>query len=348
MQRVPMQNLIDFGASLLVSKGVRQPDAQYIARIAADAEAFGITTHGLVQLGAVISQIPDPINPAAEPKVVKDAGAIALIDGDGAIGQLSMRRAKELALAKAQQHGVAFVGVASTSWIAAMSVYLIDLAEQGFFAQLYAQSSQCQDCAPFGGIDPRLSTNPMALAFPTPGDPVVADFSTAAVSMGKVNQLTGNRQKAHAEVFMDNQGNVTDDPRVVRPGDGQPPGSILFAGQMATGHKVYALSLWCEAMTAMVGGNCNNPDAPQRQTFTLTVIDGAAFAGMDAYRQEMARFIDWLKSSRALRGHDGIRLPGERGFTLLRQARAEGVPLSHAMLDKLNDLAASCGVPKLG
>jgi LDH2 family malate/lactate/ureidoglycolate dehydrogenase len=187
----------------------------------------------------------------------------------------------------------------------------------------------------------------MALAFPTNSDPVVADFSTAAVSMGKVGLLTRQGRKAHDKVFMDNQGNLSDDPRVVRPGNDEPFGSILFAGQMATGHKVYALSLWCEAMTAMVGGNCNNPDMPQRQTFTLTVIDGAAFAGMDAYRKEMSRFVEWAKTSRVLPGYDGIRLPGGRGVALLRKARAEGVPVDDARLENLNELAATCGVAKL-
>lgn len=38
----------------------------------------------------------------------------------------------------------------NTSWIAALSVYLLPLAREGLLAQVWCQSSQCQDCADRG------------------------------------------------------------------------------------------------------------------------------------------------------------------------------------------------------
>jgi len=346
MQNISLKTLTDFGTRLLVRLGVPAGDAQYIAEVAVTAEAMGVTTHGLVQLSALEGQIGKGVDPARQPRIVKDHGAMALIDGDGAIGQIAMRMAGQLGAKKAKQHGVALIGVGSTSWIAALSVYLIPLAREGFLAQVWCQSSQCQDCAPIGGIDPRLSTNPIALAFPTGGDPVVADFSTAAVSMGRTSRLARAGQKAQYPIFMDDTGKITNDPTVMVDAKGnRKGGSILFWGGESEGHKGYALSLWCEAMTALAGGRTNDPDAPQRQSFCLLVIDPQAFAGLEYFQGQIQHLITWLRTSRVRPGFDKIRLPGERSQECLRQAEKHGVPLDEAVLARLNALAAKYEIP---
>ena len=346
MPTISMKNLVDFGTRFLVRRGVPLRDAEYIAGVAVTAEAMGITTHGLVQLNALEGGIGKSIDPAKQPRVIKDKGASALIDGDGAIGQIAMRLAQELAVRKAKEHGVAFIGVGNTSWIAALSVYLIPLARQGLLAQVWCQSSQCQDCAPIGGIDPRLSTNPIALAFPTGGDPVVADFSTAAVSMGATSRMARSGQKAQHPIFMDDKGKITNDPAAMVDAKGtRGGGSILFWGGESEGHKGYAMSLWCEAMTALSGGRTNDPNAPQRQSFNLMVIDPEAFAGREYFEAQIQHLISWLRSSRLRPGQDRIRLPGQRSQENLRQSEKQGVPVDEKVLANLNALAAKYEIP---
>ncbi len=338
-----MANLVELGTQLLVRRGVALRDAQFIADVAVTAEAMGVTTHGLVQLTALDGQIGKTIDPTAQPRILRDKGAVAQIDGDGAIGQIAMRLATQLAVSKAKQHGVSLVGVGGTSWIAALGVYLAPLAREGLLAQMWVQSCQCQDCAPFGGVDARLSTNPIALAFPTgpDSDPVVADFSTAAVSMGRTSQLARAGMKAPHPYFLDEAGNPTTDPTVMVSAEGQrQAGSIQFWGGQSEGHKGYAMSLWCEAMTALAGGRTNNPDIPQAQSFALMVIDPEAFAGREHFDREMGRLIEWLKTSRTQPGVDKIRLPGERGFARFREAEAGGVDVDAQRLAQLNALAA--------
>jgi LDH2 family malate/lactate/ureidoglycolate dehydrogenase len=122
-------------------------------------------------------------------------------------------------------------------------------------------------------------------------------------------------------------------------------------GGLRFGHKGYALALWCEAMAALAGGRCNNPDLPQRQALALTVLDPAAYAGAEAYLAEMRRFVAWLKTSRRRPGCEQIRLPGERGFRALREARANGVPVEDRRLTSLHALADALNLrfpPPLG
>ncbi|MFH1022351.1 MAG: Ldh family oxidoreductase [Planctomycetota bacterium] len=337
--KVPFNALVNFGTRLLAAKGVPAKHARRAARAAVETEAAGVTTHGLIMFSYLNGMIPDPIRPDAEPRIVRDTGATALVDGNGALGQRAMAVAADLAVKKARRHGTALVSVRKSFWIGAAGTYLIPIARKGFFAWLSVQSCACKDTPPVGGRDARFSTNPIALAFPTGADPVVADFSTAAVSMGRVRRTAALGEKAAEKIFMDRAGRLTNDPRAVLDG-----GTILFTGGLNFGHKAYALSLWAEALTAMAGGDTNNPAAPQRQSFHLVVTDPRAFAGATAYHKEMKRFIAHVKSSRRLAGVSEIRLPGERGFRRFREALKTGVPVETPVLDRLNDLAATCGV----
>jgi L-lactate dehydrogenase len=334
MVKVSFDGLVDFGTRLLVGKGVGEEDARYMAEIAATAEACGIHTHGVTVFGYFDRTIGEGIDVAATPQVVRERGATALIDAKRSFAQMAMRLASDLAHRKAREHGIAMIGVRNTSWMGALSTYLLPLVTEGLFAQLWAQSCACKDSAPYGGTEPRFSTNPLALAFPTAEGAMIADFSTSAFSMGKVGVMIREGRRSAEPAFFGPDGKLTDDPSVMRDG-----GAMLLMGGLMNGYKGYALALWCEALTAMAGGSCNNPELEQRQCFNLTVIDPEAFEGMDYYRTEMARYVGHIKSSRRMEGVTEIRLPGERMFDRLAASKADGVDLPESLLKTLNDVA---------
>ena len=343
MPRVAIKDLTGFGTRLLVKKGVAEADARHIVGLAVMTEARGVSTHGAVIFANFDEQVGKAIDPAARPKVVKEHGATALIDGTGCFGQLCLRLASELAVKKARAHGVAMVAGRNTSWIAGLGTYLLPIAEAGFFAQLWAQSSACKDCAPVGGIDGRFSTNPVALAIPGPDGPVVADFSTAVMSFGRARRLAAGNRRAPAPVFMEPDGEFTDDPAAAVDRDG----TLLFMGGELEGYKGYAFSLWSEALAAMAGGSANNPELPSRQNFNLTVIDPQAFAGSDYFRTEMLRFVAHVKSSRPRPGGSAIRLPGDRARERSAESRRRGVELDPGLFERLNAVAAKNGLAPL-
>jgi L-lactate dehydrogenase len=342
MKKFSSDQLVAYGAGLLQAKGVAQGDARHIAEVAALTEAMGVKTHGMVFFPYVDAQGSETLDPRAAPAVVRSQGATALVDGGGGFAQLALRLAVELALDKVKSHGTAMVAGRNCAWLAGLGAYLVPLARDGYLAQLWAQTSTCVDAAPVGGIDARFSTNPVALAFPADPDPVLSDFATTVLSMGKAKQMAGRGETAREESFLDREGHLTRDPRVVQEG-----GTLLFLGGDAFGHKGYGLSLWNEALAAVAGGSCNNPRSPTRQCFNLTVIDPQAFGGRAYYAQEMKRFLAHVRSSRLRPGCREIRLPGERSFRLLWESAREGIPLEEEMVETLNRIARKNGVPGL-
>ncbi len=342
MPNVRFEELVDFGTKLLVAGGIAETDAAFIAQSSATTQAAGVQTHGAVLLAAIAGQIGKGIDATAKPEIVKEKGATALIDGNRAAGGQCMRLAVELARKKATECGCATISVRNTSWLAALGSWILPLAKDGFFAQLSAHNSQCQDATPVGSVDPCFSTNPMAMAFPTDADPVLADFSTAVMSMGKVNTLKRTGKKAPQPVFFTREGELTDDPQAMIDG-----GSMLTAGGDVDGHKGYALTLWIEGLTAMAGGNCNNPELPQKQCFTLMVVDPKAFGDADHYKGELKRLTKRIRGGRKRPGVEEIRLPGERAQKRLAESRKSGVFISDELLSTLNTAAENYGVAAL-
>jgi LDH2 family malate/lactate/ureidoglycolate dehydrogenase len=342
MHRCTKESLIEFGTRFLQAKGSPEANARVVAETAVQTQAMGIHTHGLAVFSYFDKAIPDLVDPGAEPELIKQTGATAVIDGHKGFAQLALKLAKDIALPKALEQGLALVTVRDVCWLGALGVYLVSLGERGLMAQLWAQTTTCKDAAPLGGVEAKFSTNPMALIFPTGGDPVLSDFSTTTISMGKTTKMVNSRVRAAEQIFMDSTGRLSNDPKVVKQG-----GSILFLGGAHYGHKGYGLSLWCEAVAALAGGACNNPEAKQSQSVGLIIIDPAAFAGREYQQSELERFKAHLVNNRLRPGFEEIRLPGQRVYQSLRDSEAQGIPVEEVMLDSLNTLAGENNIPAI-
>jgi LDH2 family malate/lactate/ureidoglycolate dehydrogenase len=335
IKRISIAELESFSAKFLAKRGVTADDAAYIAHIAAWTEAFRQSTHGIEQLTTLSKRLGQSADPQVKPVLVRESAAMAAYTGHNCIGQLAMRYAIDVAVAKAKKCGTSTITVANTEWVAALAVYLVPLARQGYMSMLWVESDRGHACAPLGGLESRFSTNPMALAIPADGDPIVADFSTTTMSNGAARVMRDRGQVCEVPRFLDRDGKVSNDPAVIKAG-----GTMMFMGAEADGHKGYALSIFNEALAFMGGAARDGDRSPWFQSFTLMVMDAEAFAGSDNLRQRMREFAAHLKSSRLRPGFKEIRMPGEGGFRLLAEAVKNGIPLpadKEAMLKRIAD-----------
>ena len=90
--------------------------------------------------------------------------------------------AMEGAIKRAKVHGSSLVGVYNTSHCG-MAGYYADMArKEDLVALLFA------DCLPrittFGGSEPILGTNPLAVSIPSNSTPILFDMSTASIGFG--------------------------------------------------------------------------------------------------------------------------------------------------------------------
>ena len=134
------------------------------------------------------------------------------------------------------------------------------------------------EVVPFGGRAPTLGTNPHSWAFPTQaaiGFPIVVDWATSTVAMGRVQQLKRENKPLPLNCAVDAEGIPTTDPNKAV--------ALLPFG----GHKGYGLGLIDELYAAFIGGSLpqirgtsrGDTDEKRCSTFFFQVIHPDAVRG---------------------------------------------------------------------
>ncbi len=127
-------------------------------------------------------------DPRAVPRVTRDEGATATVDGELGLGQVVARAATAEAVARARLHGISCVAVRRCCHVGRLAHFAGLIADEGQIGIVAANDAGAgQVVAPPGSSAARLSTNPLAIAAPrSTAPPFVLDMSTSVVSHGKV------------------------------------------------------------------------------------------------------------------------------------------------------------------
>jgi uncharacterized oxidoreductase len=214
-----------------------------------------------------------------------------------------------LGIEKARQHGVAVVALRNAGHLGRIGDWPMMAAKEGFISLHFVNTSGAgMLVAPHGGVDRRLSVNPIAAAVPVQDqEPLVLDMSAATIAEGKVRVALNKGESVPAGCLMDAEGNPTCDPAVFY---GDPPGSIL----PIAGHKGYGLSIIIEMLAgALTGGSCTDPrNAGRVANGMLTIIlNPTRFLSAEEFFPEVRRFIEFVKTSRTATPEGEILMPGE-------------------------------------
>ena len=193
---------------------------------------------------------------------------------------------------------------------------------------------------------PTLGTNPHSCGFPTTdavGYPVVIDWATSVVAMGRVQQFRREGAPLPPNAAVDADGNPTTDANAAV--------ALLPFGA----HKGYGLSLINEIVAGLIGGSLPTlrsrpvPDGEKRtccfyfQVVHPDAVSGGAFAaGRDQAANVKAVIDDVLGH-----GNENCMLPGQlEANAAARTAKAGGLLFSSAEIEGFNELATECSLPK--
>ena len=332
---------------MLAAVGLPAGDAAQVAELMAQADLTGADGHGVFRLPQYLRRIrAGGLNVQPDIRVERETSASAVINGDNGMGHLVMRRATELAIAKAKAHGIGWVGAHHSNHAGPAALYA-DLAAEAGLVGIYLAVGSANHMAPWGSIEPLLSTNPIAIAVRgRRHGTVLLDMATTVAAYGKV-KLAAQRGQAMPEGWMiDGQGQPLTDPARAK------EGTLLPIG----GYKGYGLSLMIGLLAGTLNGaamgsqvvDFNADDTTLTNTgHTIAALDPAAFCDAEAFRDEVDRIVDELQAAARLPGVDRIRVPGE-GRHATRCARlAGGIPLTAELRGTLDKLAAELGVPAL-
>ncbi len=343
MARYSATALRTFAQALLAGAGLADDRAAVVADVLVEGDALGHTTHGLALLAAYLGEIENgAMQLEGEPTKLSDRPAAVLWDGLRLPGPWLTMRAADVAIERARTYGTATVVIRRSHHIACLAAYLLRATEQGFVLLVASSDANSASVAPYGGTRAVFTPDPLAIGFPTAGDPVLVDISASVTTNGMSARLYKAKQRFAHPWLLDAEGNATDDPAALYT---DPPGTILPLGGLEAGHKGYGLALLVEALTGgLAGFGRADPKQGWGATVFVQALDPDAFGGRDAFVRQAEFIAQQCRDNPPRPGVDAVRLPGERAMALRREQLARGVQLHESILPGLEPHAQRLGV----
>lgn len=342
-----VQALTTFVERLFEKAGADAEVAQVVTRVLLEGELLGHRTHGLNLVSRYIDgMLGGQVKARAQVlEQVSDSGISSLFDGHYVLGPYCVSRALDCAAKGATSQGIGIAVVRRAAHIGCLAAYLKPYTHQGLVAMLYSSDPSVGLVCAHGGADPVYTPNPIAAGIPTQGEPILLDVSMSTVTLGLVGQCRDAGSRLPHPVLVSNDGQLSDDPRDFFT---SPQGSILPLGGQAFGHKGFALALLVEALTSGLAGH-GRKDAPDQwgASATAVVIDPRFFGGLQAFTDETSFLGRLVLASRPLDPERPVRLPGQAGLALRRQALEQGASLSSQLVADLDRLAGQLQLPAL-
>ena len=246
----------------------------------------------------------------------KETQLSAVLNGNRNMGMVVLKRATEIALTKAQEHGFGIVGTNNTSSsTGALGYYAFEIAERGFTGYVFAGSPPT--VSTYGSYEPIFGTNPIAIGIPTDGGPLVLDMATAAIAYFGLIEASVAGRSIPNDVAYDAFGEPTTDPAkalegAIRPFDrGYKGAGLAMMVEILTGPLVGA----AYAGLGNTAGNWGN---------LVFVIDPGLLAGREMFKTDVSRLVNQVKETKKYPSVSEILAPGERGSRLAQTRIASG------------------------
>lgn len=336
-------------AEVLRGHGLPAADAEVVADNLVEADLRGVDSHGANLLALYVSRLRSgAIPPVAEVTVVRDDGSTVLLDGGLGFGQVAGLHAVELAVARAQAHGVATVAVRESTHLGALGYYTRRAAERGVIALAFQNGPTI--VPPYGGTTQLFSTNPLSYAVPAAEErPVVYDIATTTVAGNKVLLAKKRGDATIPDGWAnDDQGRPTNDTEA----------ASVHHLQWFGGHKGYGLALLVEVLAGALAGSCFGRTEDTRSElhgkervakgYAFITIDPARFAAPGEFQRRIDALVRDIHASEPAAGVARVLVPGELEDRRQAEREASGIPLSAGLVAELDALGAPLQLPALG
>jgi uncharacterized oxidoreductase len=322
------QNLTTFVAQIFSHCGASDADAAEVAAHLVEANLKGHDSHGVGMIPAYVNNHSrGHLDPDAHAELVRDRGAVMLVDGKMGFGQVVGREAMDLAIERVASTGVVCIGVRNCHHLGRIGTYAEHAAGQGLVALHFVNVvGHAPAVSPWGGRERRMTTNPFCCAVPRDGDePVVLDMATSAVAHGKVRVAHMRGEPVPEGALVDHEGLPSTDAGVLF---NEPFGALGPFGK----HKGYGLAVICELLGGALAGEWTaQPGNPREGTIVnhmlAFVLDPDVFGGRAKFQEEAMAMIEYLHSTTPAKGFDAVLVPGDPEQASMRARRADGVPI---------------------
>jgi uncharacterized oxidoreductase len=344
--RLSHDSLCRLTTAIFHAAGCDANEAERVATHLVEANLVGHDSHGVIRVAPYVQWLRDgKVCAGRAIQVAFENDVIAVVDGQFGFGQTVGEQAMRLGIEKSTRHGVAVIALRNAGHLGRIGDWPLMAARAGLLSLHFVNTTGAGILvAPHGGINRRLSANPIAAGIPRPGQPpLLLDMSACTIAEGKIKVALNKGVPVPEGCIIDAAGRPTTDPRVFY---ADPPGAILSIA----GHKGYGLGVLCEILAgALTGGGCSNPvNAGRVVNGMLSILfDASRFQEDSAFAAEIERFIAWVKSSARTMPDGEILMPGEIEERTRARRLRDGIELDEKTWSQLVETAKAVGVSEL-
>ncbi len=341
--KVQHDRLQELVSAIFRSAGCEPVEAERIAAHLVEANLVGHDSHGAVRTVPYVQWLKaGKVQAGRRIRVIFENEAILIVDGEFGFGQTIAEQVVNLGIAKCSRHGVAVIALRNSGHLGRIGAWPLQAARAGKLSIHFVNTTGAGILVtPFGGINRRLSANPIAAGIPIAGQaPMILDMSACTIAEGKIRIAMNKGINVPENCIVDSLGRPTTDPREFY---ADPPGAIL----PIAGHKGYGLAVLGEVLAgALTGAGCSNPqNANQLVSGMLSIfLDPSVFQTDVAFSQEILRFIDWVKSSEPVQKDGKILMPGEIEEQTRTKRLRGGIEIDETSWSQIVQTAAGVGV----
>jgi hydroxycarboxylate dehydrogenase B len=345
MPIVAADYLTDVAAHIFAHAGVPAEEARTVAKSLVTSNLMGMDSHGVIRVMQYLDLIEKGgLKPDGRFEIVIDAPAMVVAKGNWGFGMVVARQATELVIERAAQFGVAAVTVAECNHVGRVGEFTAMIADRNMMGLATANGhGAAQRVVPWGGIQHRLSTNPISFAVPSGHDhPIVVDMASSVTAEGKVRVARNKGKRLPEPWIVTAKGELSTDPNDLY---GPPPGSLLPLGGYV-GYKGYALSVMVDIMSGglSAAGCSRGGDQRLGNGFYVQAIDIEKFIPEAEFASRMREFAAHLESSALAPGFTRIMLPGDPEYDTMAARQQDGIAIDDETWRQLSERATKLGV----
>ena len=339
--RVRPAELQEFTKAVFTAAGLPSEDAALEAEVLVWANLRGVDSHGVLRIPWYLELVDrGDINPRPTIRVEKETAATVLLDGDRAFGPVVTTVAMRRAIEKARAAGIGWAVIRNTTHQGAMAYYALMAVEAGMAGIAIVCSPP--NMAPHGARAAGVHNSPIAIAVPAGRHRrLCLDMATSVAAGGKLSLARDKGVALPPGWALDETGQPTTDARRAKI-------LVPFGGPKGSG-----LAMMFETLTSLMVGNPLLAPAlsgaagagRHRQNSVVAALDIAAFTDLAAYRGEVDRLIDGLKTLPPADGVPQVLVPGEPEDLAAEERSRHGIPLPAGTVENLRAAAARFRVP---
>ena len=328
--------------AMLEHQGMPKEDAALATDVLVSADDRAVDSHGVTNmLRTYIDGLAKrTINPMPNWRIVRERPSTATIDCDRGLGVTIAPKAMEIAIEKAKQTGMGMVTMARGGHVG-MCAY------HAMLALPHDMIGVCMTAAtvtapPTFGAEPRLGTNPIAVAAPARKEaPFVFDAATTTIAINKFRNAKRLGAKVPPGMFATTDGTPVMEPSLVP--DSYYPLPLGSTREMGS-HKGYGLAAVVEVLCAVLSGaGFVYRDGPYHHMVAAYAID--AFTDVDGFKDTMDEFLRTLRTTPPAPSHDRVLYPGMYEAEEAVKRAKDGIPLPYEAVEYIRTMCAEWGLP---